>query len=87
MYYSGARCTTRWDLKTLTSVLSDVAVEVDGMPRHVSNVKLHCPSEVATGEDHSMNVANSECAQDEIIPAVRLARAHRAPAWHSDYLG
>ena len=35
----GARCTTRYGLGTVTQVLSDQAVEVDGMPRHVKDLR------------------------------------------------
>ena len=71
----------------MTNVLSDVAVEVDGMPRHVSNVRLQCPAEAGTGESQGESSGNSGCAQEENVPSVRPARVHRPPAWLRDYVG
>lgn len=34
-----ARCTTSWDLKTVSGINSDVSVMVDGVPRHVRDLR------------------------------------------------
>ena len=41
----GARCTTIFDRGRVTGVISDCAVEVDGVPRHVRDIRLRSRSE------------------------------------------
>ena len=36
---AAARCTSRWPIGRVTSVLSDQAIEVDGMPRHIADCR------------------------------------------------
>ncbi|CDW58423.1 Pol protein, partial [Trichuris trichiura] len=38
------RCDTRYEEGTVTNVLSDQAVEVDGIPRHVRDIRRRTPS-------------------------------------------
>lgn len=45
----GARCTTEWEPAIVTQVNSKTNLEVDGMPRHVSDLR-HAPSEDVEGE-------------------------------------
>lgn len=55
----GARCTTEWEPSVITGVESDNKVEVDGMSRHVSDIR-HAPSG-SVGE----STAASDQASDE----------------------
>ncbi|KRZ83029.1 hypothetical protein T08_13209 [Trichinella sp. T8] len=48
----GATCDTRHQKGTVTDVVSDQAVEVDGMPRHVRDLRRRTPS-VSTASDIS----------------------------------
>ena len=83
----GARCTSQWPLKTVTRVLSDIAVEVDGVPRHISNVRL-CQQVARDGElDGPANDAGEDgtSASDIAAAPVRPMRTRRAPTWLRDY--
>ena len=48
----GSRCFTRSDMGTVTAVVSDLCVEVDGIPRHVRNLRLrHQPRQLNSSEE------------------------------------
>ncbi|KRY25976.1 Pol polyprotein [Trichinella spiralis] len=55
----GARCDTRHQKGTVTGVVSDQAVEVDGMPRHVRDLRRRTPS-VSAASDFSEQTAGEE---------------------------
>ncbi|KRY27734.1 Pol polyprotein, partial [Trichinella spiralis] len=55
----GARCDTRHQKGTVTGVVSDQAVEVDGMPRHVRDLRRRMPS-VSAASDFSEHTADEE---------------------------
>ena len=43
-----ARCHTKYKLGTVTGVVSEQTTEVDGMPRHVRDLRSVVPPETAT---------------------------------------
>lgn len=70
-----ARCTSTWPVGTITEVLSDYRVEVDGVPRHVGDLRAVCPP--SDGED---DVQSEESLEDI---SERPSRTVRRP----DYYG
>uniref|UniRef100_A0A5S6QBG4 Integrase catalytic domain-containing protein n=1 Tax=Trichuris muris TaxID=70415 RepID=A0A5S6QBG4_TRIMR len=64
----GARCDTRYHKGTVTEVISDRAVEVDGMPRHIRDLRRRA----ATGEQsHARSLEGN--SSDEIPTTVPVA--------------
>ncbi|KRX49801.1 hypothetical protein T05_11212 [Trichinella murrelli] len=55
----GARCVIRHHKGTITGVVSDQAVEIDGMPRHVRGLRRRTPS-VSAASDFSEQTADEE---------------------------
>lgn len=81
----GSRCMTPWELKTVTAVISPIAVEVGGIPRHISNVRKL--------ENRGTSGSNSVHEADGNVPAVRPSVGHRMssrarhpPAWMNSYV-
>ncbi|KRZ93227.1 putative Pol polyprotein [Trichinella sp. T8] len=70
----GARCDTRHQKGTVTDVVSDQAVEVDGMPRHVRDLRRRTPS-VSAASDFSEQTADEE---EEMIIHLRPRNAEDA---------
>ncbi|KRY48687.1 hypothetical protein T03_11308 [Trichinella britovi] len=70
----GARCDTRHQKGTVTGVVSDQAVEVDGMPRHVRDLRRRTPS-VSAASDFSEQTADEE---EEMIIHLRPRDAEDA---------
>lgn len=73
-----SRCTTRWGKGTVTEVLSKNKVAIDGMPRHILDIRrVSLPSE--EGE------VDAEVEVSEEEPLRRSHRERRRPAWMADY--
>ena len=72
-----ARCTTQWGKGWVTGIHSKNNISVDGMPRHVLDVRL------------VMELGDSEDCGDEqeggVVEAVRPRRERRPPAWTRDF--
>ena len=45
------KCTSSWPVGTVTDLPSDRQVEVNGIPRHVSDVRLAIPEDASPPED------------------------------------
>ena len=76
----GALCTTRWDVGQVTRVTPEGAVEVDGVHRHVGDLrKLSQASEASDEED----VSTSSEEEPMEVPLRRSARVTARP-WRYD---
>ena len=73
-----AKCTTRWMRGGVTQVNSANNVEVDGMPRHVLDVRR------VEGEAEESGTSDDEDVPDEEPRYPR--RDRHAPAWMRDYV-
>ena len=84
-----ARCTTRWSKGLVTGVSSRNNVSVDGMPRHILDVRRvvlpHSPDEeVPNGDQHP---GGEDGARAEALePATRRGRVRRPPVWMTDFV-
>jgi hypothetical protein len=74
----GARCTTQWKHGTVTRSLGPVSVEVDGIPRHLGDVRL-CDMVNGAGGDSSDNIGIDRGHE---IPR----RERRVPQKFEDYV-
>ena len=76
-----AKCTSQWKRGTVTDVHSPNNLSVDGIPRHVLDVRrVILPSE-SSEEDGSQE----EVQEVEVVPR-RSRRERRQPAWMQDYV-
>ena len=71
-----ARCTSQWKRGTVTDVNSPNNVSVNGIPRHILDVR-RVIRPVESGED--------EEEQEDVAP-VRPRRQRKRPEWLEDYL-
>ena len=72
-----ARCTTQWRKGRVTGINSENNVEVEGVPRHILDIRSIV--EPAGGEQEEEDVED-----DENVPR-RSRRERRAPAWMEDF--
>ena len=80
----GSRCTTPWELGTVTAILSPAAIEIGGTPRHISNIrKLEDGNGVGSNDVHGVddNVQVSVDAVARCVPS----RSRHPPTWMRDY--
>lgn len=77
-----ARCTTPWPSGVVTQVRDSLTVEVDGVPRHVADVR-RAPLAI----NDTMREAGGENADDEhqIVNTRTSNRVRRPPVWIKDY--
>lgn len=86
----GYRCFARFGTGVVTSVLSDQAVEVDGMPRHIRDLRLRAPEEpgpdleaslegAAMGEEEDSD-PEPNCQPVRAIPAAIPPADHDGPS-------
>ena len=61
----GARCTTQFGVGRVTGIVSDCAVEVDGIPRHVRDLRLKSQSEA--GDDAVDVLTDIPGCDDELL--------------------
>ena len=65
----GARCTTPWQVGTVTSVTTDGVIEVDGVHRHVSDIRgLPESSESSGGSESDSESGNDSEESSAAIP-------------------
>uniref|UniRef100_A0A5S6QMP0 Integrase catalytic domain-containing protein n=1 Tax=Trichuris muris TaxID=70415 RepID=A0A5S6QMP0_TRIMR len=64
----GARCDTQYHKGTITGIISDRAVEVDGMPRHVRDLRRRAATEE---QSHTRSLGSN--SNDEIPTVVPVA--------------
>lgn len=76
------KCTSRWRDGKVTGVSSENTVEVDGVPRHVLDIRRLFLDEESDGEHMDDWENNRSAAQEE---PVRPRRVRRPPAWLRDY--
>ena len=85
---SKARCSTPWDVKVVTAILSPTAVEIGGVPRHVADVRRAsraCDVFVENGHgpvDAAEGAVTTNAVTDQ---RGRCTRPRRAPAYLADY--
>lgn len=67
---NGVRCDQKYGRGVVTGVVSDVAVEVDGTPRHVRDLRLaSCPSTIEQAEEEDdWDLYVDDSAQDGGVP-------------------
>lgn len=96
---SKARCSTPWDMRVVTAILSPTAVEIGGIPRHVADVRLVSRVGLSGACDDSLVDGNRpvDAGDDSLVDGNRpvdavgterggrCTRARRAPAYLSDY--
>ena len=87
-----ARCTSQWGRGRVTGILSRNNVSVDGMPRHILDVRRIVGSESDSGseeddEGESVVVGRQEEEVGDEAPVLprRSRRVRRPPVWVGDY--
>jgi hypothetical protein len=92
----GANCTTKWPVGNITAVNSSTNLSVDGVPRHVSDMRPvpkpwegdnnHASGTPETIED-PLEPAHEDPAEQtaEPHPGRRSSRERRRPRWLDDY--
>ncbi|KFD59929.1 hypothetical protein M514_27900 [Trichuris suis] len=80
----GARCNTQYHRASVTGIVSDNAVEVNGIPRHVRHVRLRGqPEEITDQSDGSEDCGSSSTVKPAIISTPASPR-NKDPAEGSD---
>ena len=76
---SNARCTTQWGRGVITDVQSPNNVRVDGMPRHILDLRrvVHVDDDVSAGPEGN---------EDEPVAMQRPQRERAVPIWARDYV-
>ena len=74
-----ARCATQWGRGVITDVQSANNLSVDGMPRHILDLRrvVHVDDDVSAGLEGNA---------DEPVAMQRLQREHVVPIWAWDYV-
>ena len=73
-----ARCHTKYKLGTVTKVISEQSMEVDGMPRHVRDLRSAVPPETAPTR------AQIFISDDEELPLLPVRRESEEGSSDSD---
>ena len=87
-----ARCTTQWRRGVITQVNSENNVSVDGMPRHVLDVRPVVVPDSPTAREESSEGNPSVEEPVELVDlseetgSVRSRRNIRPPVWMADYV-
>lgn len=84
------RCTTQWGRGTVTEVHSRNNVSVDGMPRHILDLRRVVDSSTDEGDEPAVDEGDEPAVDEGGEPAVdevprRSQRERRRPVWMSDY--
>ena len=79
----GARCTTQWARGTVTARNSDSNVSVDGMPRHILDLR---PVERRETELRARPIATDQAGGMHEGSPRRSQRNRQPPVWTSDYV-
>ena len=75
-----ARCTTQWRKGVVTKVNTSKNVEVDGVPRHIGDIRKI--ARITEGQDSFLDVVSDDSdAHERRYPA----RERRSPTWARDY--
>lgn len=71
------RCTSKWDVGTVTKVNSTNNIEVDGMPRHILDIRpvVQPPSQMSVEATEQGQTADT-----------RPGRNRKPPVWMNDYI-
>ena len=75
-----ACCTTQCDKGTVTRINSKQNLEVDGMPRHVLDIR----PVVSRNEEPTLQV--DDARRDEVVERRYSGRDRRPPIWMGDYV-
>ena len=76
-----ARCTTSWPVGVVTDVGSDLSVEVNGIPRHMADLRK-VPSNVSESEDGDDNGADVDA--EGALPEQRPQRNRSRPNFYGN---
>ena len=85
-----ARCTTKWRKGDITNINSSNNVSVDGMPRHVLDIR-RIVQQVSSSEESSENEQQDESDGTELVLSPGRVRhrypqrERRPPEWTADY--
>ena len=81
------RCTTRWVPRTVTGILSDTAVDIDGIPRHVGDIRAVPEQDdvLPAADDGLAPVVGGVCAEHAAV-ASRPRRSCTQPRWMADFV-
>ena len=71
------RCNTKFKLGTVTGVISNHTVEVDGMPRHVRDLRSTVPPEVPPDRTQTFS-------DDEVLPLLPVRHGAEEESSSSD---
>ena len=86
-----ARCTTQWKKGRVTNVHSRNNIEVDGMPRHVLDIRpVFEPSQTDDESEQDATQQEIEQPEEEVSPVAQVERRYpnrvrRPPPWLSAY--
>jgi hypothetical protein len=87
-----ARCTTTWPVGRVTGVQTATRVEVDGVPRHVADLRL-VPRESDADESDASDADDGDAdesaeesgAEADAVPAIRAStRTRTRPDWYGN---
>ena len=86
----GARCTSRWQMGRVTGVTSTNNVDVDGVPKHVLDIRRVFREDDSDREESGSGDGRGG-EDEEVLPGPdgssgRHARDRRPPAWLNDYV-
>ena len=73
---NSTRCTSEWEEGTMTHVRNGLVVEVDGIPRHIADVRR-------LGDAATNVVSSIQPSNDSQEP--RAERQKKVPNWLNDY--
>ena len=76
----GARCTTKWSKGQVTDINSSNNVSVDGMPRHILDIRP-----VVHPQDRDSGESEEEQVDEPSLPR-RSGRIRHQPGWMADYV-
>ena len=96
-----SKCTTVWNRGSITALLSNTAAEVDGMPRHISDLRL-CHRMVPDNTDRATEVTvdltqnlprndniendvGGEIIADDNVQTRESQRERRPPQWLAEF--
>ena len=84
-----ARCMTPWDAKTVSGVVSNVSVLIDGIPRHVRDIRPRIVGVDSVVQDSG--ATDSPCGESDDVDSVgdevggRPQRERCPPLWMRDF--
>jgi len=78
-------CTSEWSQGTVTAVNSDLSIDIDGIPRHISDVRSLSRYIPLFGEENDEGTPETITSDPSPEPTTRPVRQRRLPAWTADF--